>query len=419
MSAATSPPRADGLVAIHARMLDPVFEDLDIELESARALDAPVRPPPHAGGHAIAGIPPEIPTPHALAPAILAFAESATSADGILFLFLLGDRKDEEIAALRNALWPAWHVGALYSVSSSRVTRITLEETRVVHGASGKRGTVLVARRRAHVLAPASTVAKFDRNARGWNGEPNRPGYRHFRWMRRFVAEFAHDPLRTPAKPPDRILDFGSGTGWVGIEAALAAKKHGREPTLCAFDPSPEMTALAAENARASHISRFQSRTGFGEHPPFPAPTEPRFDLTLSSGVISFSPDAEAWLDGLTSTLAPDATLVIGDIHPHSKGMQRRRATKPLLPVREMNAHLREHVRARLEHRGLTFEAWCGYQLTDPFPQLLHFSQTRLSGLFERTLLAHNQRASRRDLITHSPNQDRFDSWVMRFRAPR
>jgi SAM-dependent methyltransferase len=408
----TSSPRSDGLVVIHARVLDPVLEDLGIELESARALDDPPRPAPTTGGHAIAGVPAEATSIADLAAPILTFADSAASADGYLFVFLLGERKDEEIASLRNALWPAWHVGALYSVSSSRVTRITLDERRVVHGASGKRGTVLVGRRRALVLAPDTTVAKFDRNARGWNGEPGRPGYRHFRWMRRFVAELA-------ATPSTRILDFGCGAGWVGIEAALRAKASRLDPTLCAFDPSPQMTALAAENARANGIDRFESRTGFGEHPPFPAPGEAPFDLTLSSGVVSFAPDTDAWLDGLTSTLAPGATLVIGDIHRDSKGMRARRAHKPLLPVREMNAHLRDDIRNRLERRGLTFETWCGYQLTDPYPQLLHFSQTRLSGAFERTLLAINSRASRRDLADNSPDQDRFDSWVMRLRAPR
>jgi SAM-dependent methyltransferase len=406
----------DGLVAVHARVLEPVLDDLELELESARALDDPPRPPPTTGSHAVVGVPAETQAIDALAPAILAFADTAASADGCLFVFLLGARRGEEIAALRNRLWPGWHVSALYAMSNTQVTRTTLEETRDLHRGCGKRGTVMFARRRAVVLAPETTVAKFDRNARGWNGEPGRPGYRHFRWMRRFVAEFAG------GMPAQRILDFGCGAGWVGIEAALIAKESGGDPVLCAFDPSPGMVAIAGENARAEGLTHFEARTGFGERPPFGAAAESgaaRFDLTLSSGVISFADHVGTWLDGLVSTLAPGATLVIGDIHRESKGMRRRRAQKPLLPVREMNALVREEVREELERRGLVFEAWCGYQLSDPMPQLLHFSQMRLGGAFEGALLRWNERASRRDLAGGSRRQDEFDSWVMRMRAPR
>jgi SAM-dependent methyltransferase len=90
---------------------------------------------------------------------------------------------------------------------------------------------VLAARARALVLSPDATVEKFDLNAGGWNGEPGHPGYAHFRWMRRHVARFAH------ASGAQRILDFGCGAGWVGIEAALLA----RAASLSAFDPSPAM----------------------------------------------------------------------------------------------------------------------------------------------------------------------------------
>jgi 16S rRNA G1207 methylase RsmC len=88
--------------------------------------------------------------------------------------------------------------------------------------------------------------------------------------MRRFVGTFAPaDWMRASA---GRILDFGCGAGWVGIEAALAAGASRVE--LCAFDPSPQMVKLAEENARASGIARFAARTGFGEDPPFPAAGE-------------------------------------------------------------------------------------------------------------------------------------------------
>lgn len=411
----TRPPavRPDGLVAVHARVMQPVLDDLGIGADRTHALDEEHGPAHATGSHALAGVPSTARDIDALAPAILSFAETVASADGSLFVFLLGERRDAEIAALRNRLWPAWHVGALYTTAHHQVTRVTLEDRRELGRGCGMRGTVMFARRRAAVLAPDATVAKFDRNARGWNGEPGRPGYRHFRWMRRFVAEFG------AAKAARRILDFGCGAGWVGIEAAHVARRSGGEPHLCAFDPSPEMIAIAAENAKGAGIARFEARTGFGENPPFgPRAGEEAFDLVVSSGVISFAHDTRAWLDGLVSTLGGGATLVIGDIHRDARGMRRRRAQKPLLPVREMNALVREDVRAELERRGLVFESWCGYQLSDPMPQLLHFSQSRLSGALDAPLAWWNARASRRDVRRGARQPDRFDSWVMRLRAP-
>jgi SAM-dependent methyltransferase len=410
MTAITHTARPDGLVVLHPRAMTPVLEDLDVGIESVRMLGTE-----SAGrrGHLIAGVAESHRSLAEPAAAILSDADALVGDDGLLFVFLLGERSDEELCDVRNRLWPAWHVGAIYRASQEEVTRTTLDEKKDLRRASGTHGTVLVARRRALVFAPETTVAKFDRNARGWNGEPGRPGYAHFRWMRRFVAEFAgHVRAR-------RILDFGCGAGWVGIEAALAAKHEGGDPALCAFDPSPEMVRIAEENARAQNIASFTGRTGFGEAPPFPAEGEERFDLVLSSGVISFAEDPDRWLDGLTRTASPGGTLVIGDIHRDSAGMRKRRAHKPLLPVREMNALVREDVRAKLERRGFAFEAWCGYQLTDPMPQLLHFSQTRLAGMLDGMLLRRNVSASRRDAASGSKQPDRFDSWVMRLRAPK
>ena len=85
---------------------------------------------------------------------------------------------------------------------------------------------------------------------------------------------------------------------------------------------------------------------GFGDAPPFPADGEEPFDVVISSGVISFAPDPDAWLEGLVATVRPGGLLVIGDIQLRSRGMQRRRGRKPLLPARELNALDDEDVRA-------------------------------------------------------------------------
>ncbi len=389
------------LIPLKTLPLGPVLEDLEIRPDRVRTVGDPPAAAKVDATHGAVAVAPGL-APESARDALLEFARRETSADGTLLLFLEGQRSDGELARWRNALWPFGHVGRLYRMSQSKVERVDIDKTEPVRKVSGLRGVVLVARRREAVLDPGAVVLKFDKNAAGWNGEPGRPSYGHFRWMRRHVAEFA---ARTDAR---RILDFGCGAGWVGIEAALAS----RGASLAAFDPSPEMVKLAEENARAAGVADFAGRTGFGEDPPFPGPGEPPFDLVLSSGVISFASDAERWLDGLVRALAPRATLVIGDLNPGSLGMTRRRATRPLLPVREMNAWTRADVRRALEKRGLSFEAWGSYQLSWPVPGLMHFDATRLSGVLSRPLLWSNRAATR--VLASRP--DWFDSWVIRFR---
>lgn len=384
----------------------PVLADLGIAPESVNVVD-PAPPPPSEGR-----APPPVPRGNLLYGQIGAGldvplaarlfrerGERSLPSDGWALFFLKDRRSEAELARWRNHLWPWLHVVALYRCEGGGVFRETLQGRGALSGGVTKSGVLLVARRREHVLSPDATVQKFDSNAGGWNGAPGKPGYAHFRWMRRYVGRFA-----APVSGA-RILDFGCGAGWVGIEAALAA--GGSE--LCAFDPAPEMVRLAEQNARAAGLTRFTGRTGFGEAPPF----DERFGMVLSSGVVSFSPDHPAWFDGLARSVAPRGTLVIGDLNPMSRGMELRRAQRPMLPAREMNALTAEAVRAELERRGFHHELTAGYQLTRPVPQLAHWSDTRAGGVLSPLLLAYNK-------LRAGPVKDlrAFDSWVMRLRAP-
>ena len=321
--------------------------------------------------------------------------------DGWCLIFLKDPRPDEDVARWRNALWPWLHVVAFYRCADGKgAERVTLQGQQRLEGRVDRDGVLLVARRREYVLSPTSTVAKFDANASGWNGEPGKPGYAHYRWMRRYVGRFAVPPQGS------RVLDFGCGAGWVGIEAALATPGT----VLRAFDPSPEMVRLAGENARASAVADFEARTGFGEDPPYPAAGEAPFDVVYSSGVLSFSPDVTRWLDGLARCVRPGGVLVVGDIHRESSGMQKRRASRPLLPARELNARTGAEVTQSLIKRGFQLEAQAGYQLSRPVPQLMHWSDER-GGALSPLLLAVNRAAAGK----LGPN--RFDSWVLRLRA--
>lgn len=405
----TTTARASGISAAKPALFLPVLDDLGIQAARVRTLGMEPAPPRPDGAFALVVEAAEK-DPAARASEIVAAARAHDAEHGALILFLHGDRDDGALARLRDGLWPTWHVVALYAASQSGITRRALDGERELGHGVGSRGVVVVARTRTAVMAPDATVAKFDQNAAGWNGTPGAPGWRHHRWMRRFVGTFASAP---GAK---RILDFGCGAGWVGIEAALRAKSAAGEPFLAAFDPSPAMVESFGANARAAGLTRCEGRTGFGEAPPFPAAGEEPFDLVISSGVISFSPERERWIDGLVGTLAPRATLVVGDVQRDSLGMKRRRAEKPLLPVREMNAATHTEIRSALEARGLTFVKGCGYQRTRPFPQLLHLDATKLKGVFEGLLVGANERAARTDLAQNGAHPERFDSWVMELR---
>ena len=238
-------------------------------------------------------------------------------------LWFDGRPSDPLLARWREDCWPLLHAIALYREDERGLTRQTQSGREQIAETPGpRRATWLVLRRALYVLSPDATREKFDANASGWNGEPGGPGYPHFRWMRRFVARFA------PTDRARRILDFGCGAGWVGIDAA----GERRGVAVRAFDPSPEMVRIAEGNAAREDLTDFAGRVGFGERPPFPGPGEERFDHVISSGVVSFSPDFEAWMRGLVSTCAPGGTLVVGDVNPSSRGIRARRRQQ--LPLR-------------------------------------------------------------------------------------
>ena len=392
-----------------AAALGPALDELGIDPRTtphlaAGAGEAPDGPP----GDVLAGPFARGADPVGCTEALRPLADGLLAEGGALLLALESPADDFQLSAWRNALWPWVHAVAVYHTQEGVTERRTLRERVGLPAACAHPGDLLVGRRTRWVLSPGSTVAKFDANAIGWDGVPGSPGYPHYRWMRRLVARYPR------ADRPARILDFGCGTGWVGIEAALASPgSH-----LAFFDPSPEMVRIAEGNAAAAGLSDFAGRTGFGEDPPFPAEGERPYDLVLSSGVVSFSPDFAAWFDGIARTCAPGGVLVVGDISRESRGFAARRSRRPLLPIRELNALSRDEARGELESRGFAFRRASGYQLTWPVPQAMHLSETRWKGLLSPPLLWANRLAAAADRALGSPWRGLFDSWVLEMEAP-
>jgi SAM-dependent methyltransferase len=329
---------------------------------------------------------------------ILAACASGLSQDREARAILVGSVPNDEasLAALRNALWPVLHVNRVYRSRQGRpIERIEVESRRTLDGTSADHdGFVLVALRRLTAMSPTFTQEKFDRKASGWNGHPGSPGYGHFRWMRRLLSDLS------PPRAGERVLDAGSGAGWVGIEAGKKAKLA----RLAAFDPSSEMVKFVVQNARDNGLE-IDARVGFVEEPPF----QEQFDLVYNSGVISFAPEPQRFLDGIDRVVKKGGRLVIGDLNPNSSGFARRRREKAVLPNRELNGVSRDRICEWLTARGYTVEFKRFYQLTWPIPEIAH-----RSGHFVcACLLGLNRAATAIDGLLGSPLESLFDSWIV------
>jgi len=370
-------------VTVAPRLLAPILDDLQLAATAVEVLQLPA---PDAGA----------------APAI---AAAAARAPALVVFPGLPDRPT--LARLRDACWPGAHFGAIWRVAADgRIKRMTSAgdgelDTRADSAGGLAPFTVVLARSRQDTFGQQTTRAKFDANATGWNGNPGSPTYGHYRWMRRLLAEVAQ-PRRG-----QRTLDAGSGTGWVGIEAARLGA------SVAAFDPSPAMIELAKGNAAQTGVP-LDARVGFVENAPFDKP----FELVLNSGVISFAPDPDVYLTRLDRLVEPGGTLVIGDINPLARGFLRRRRVQPLLPARELNGLTRPAVEALLVQRGYVIQARRFYQLTFPVPQLMALSEKKGLALPCAALLALNKLATATDAALFSRLSGSFDSWILRARKP-
>jgi SAM-dependent methyltransferase len=168
------------------------------------------------------------------------------------------------------------------------------------------------------------------------------------------------------------------------------------------------MVEIAKRNAAENGVD-LDARVGFVEDVPFDKP----FEVVLNSGVISFAPDADVFLDRLDALLQPGGTLVIGDLNPDSRGFARRRR-RPLLPARELNGQRRADVERKLRERGYVIEGHWYYQITFPLPELMALSEQRLHGLGCGLALLKNKVATRLDHATGSRMARWFDSWIIR-----
>lgn len=113
------------------------------------------------------------------------------------------------------------------------------------------------------------------------------------------LAEFVLDGPRLDGL---RVLDLGTGSGVVGIAAAL----KGAEVTFA--DLLPEALALAAENAGRSGLSDFHLLELDWRTPP-----DDRYDLVLAADVVYDATQLHALARALASLMAVDGTALLSD----------------------------------------------------------------------------------------------------------
>jgi ubiquinone/menaquinone biosynthesis C-methylase UbiE len=119
----------------------------------------------------------------------------------------------------------------------------------------------------------------------------------------------AHDLVALGIPQEGRVLDIGTGPGFVAIEVARLLQ--GQRVSVIGMDLSRAMLAVAAENAQRARLGEMLSwREGDAKAIPF---GDAEFDLVVSSGSLHHWEKPLAVFDEIARILKPNGHCVVRD----------------------------------------------------------------------------------------------------------
>jgi SAM-dependent methyltransferase len=120
----------------------------------------------------------------------------------------------------------------------------------------------------------------------------------------RFEPVVAAVMRRAGLAPGEQVVDLGTGTGAVALQAAPLVLPGGR---VLALDPSPEMRAVAAQRVAAAGYDHVRVQEGRGEEMPV---ADGSIDAVLASLSLMYAIDRDAVAREVARVLRPGGRLV-------------------------------------------------------------------------------------------------------------